>query len=43
MLLRGESNIDINEHKLMLVFLNYSQENWLSGLSRTGLPASFGN
>ena len=28
MLLIGESNIEINEHKLMLVFLNHSQENY---------------
>ena len=28
MLLIGESNIEINEHKLILVFLNHSQENY---------------
>ena len=28
MLLIGESNLDINEHKLILVFLNHSQENY---------------
>ena len=28
MLSIGESNIEINEHKLMLVFLNHSQENY---------------